>query len=96
MNILEEHKSDSKYYTDIISGMTERTIKRLWIVIILLIVLLVATNGMWIYYESQFVDEVTTQEVLQEVSGENSRNYFAGGDVNGGTAESADDYQEAH
>ena len=50
---------DKKYYTDIISGLAERTIKRLWIVIILLIVLLVATNAMWIYREGQFVDEVT-------------------------------------
>lgn len=41
----------------------ERTVKRLWITIILLIALLVGTNGAWLWYESQFVDEVTiTQE----------------------------------
>ena len=50
---------DKKYYTDIISGLAERTIKRLWIVIILLIVLLVGTNAMWIYRERQFTTEVT-------------------------------------
>ena len=50
---------DRQYFMDIISGLAERTIKRLWIVVILLIVLLVATNGMWIYRERQFVDEVT-------------------------------------
>ena len=37
----------------------ERTIKRLWILAIILIVLLFATNAAWIHYENQFVDEVT-------------------------------------
>ena len=51
--------AEKQYYTDIISGLAERTIKRLWIVIILLIVLLVATNAMWIYRDRQFTTEVT-------------------------------------
>lgn len=41
----------------------ERTVKRLWIVVILLILLLAATNGAWIWYESHFVEESVTQEV---------------------------------
>lgn len=46
----------------------ERTIKRLWILCILLIVLLVGTNIAWIHYESQFEDSVTTtQTVTQDV-----------------------------
>lgn len=32
----------------------ERIVKRLWITVILLIILLVGTNGMWIVYENQF------------------------------------------
>ena len=41
----------------------ERTVKRLWVTIILLIAMLVATNGAWLYYENQYQDEVTiTQE----------------------------------
>ena len=40
----------------------ERTIRRLWILCIILIVLLTATNGAWIWYESQFVDEVTVTQ----------------------------------
>ena len=40
----------------------ERTIRRLWILCIILIVLLAVTNGAWIYYESQFVDEVTVTQ----------------------------------
>lgn len=37
----------------------ERTIKRLWIVVILLTVLLVGTNCAWLWYESQFEDVST-------------------------------------
>ena len=43
----------------------ERGAKRLWTVIILLIVLLVGTNGAWLWYESQF-ETVETTEVIQE------------------------------
>lgn len=78
---------EKQYYMDIISGLAERTIKRLWIVVILLIVLLVGTNAMWIYHESQYEDATITQDVLQEVSGENGRNYFNGGDYYGSEAE---------
>lgn len=38
----------------------ERTIRRLFIIVILLIILLVGTNAIWIWYESQFEDVVTT------------------------------------
>jgi len=41
----------------------ERTIKRLWILVILLTVMLVGTNCAWLYYESQFETvESTTEE----------------------------------
>ena len=40
----------------------ERTIKRLWIALILVIVLLVGSSCAWLYCESQFTDEVTTIE----------------------------------
>ena len=59
----------------------ERTAKRLWITILLLIVLLVGTNAGWIWFESQFEYSQTTQEVAQESNhGDNS---FIGGDVGG-------------
>lgn len=44
----------------------ERTIKRLWIALILVISLLVITNGAWIWYESQMEDVSVTQEVDAE------------------------------
>ena len=60
----------------------EITIKRLWITILLLIVLLVGTNGAWIWSQSQFEYCQTTQEVTQESNhGDNS---FIGGDVDVG------------
>lgn len=47
----------------------ERTIKRLWVLLILLIVLLVATNGAWLWYESQFVEESWTYEATTDNGG---------------------------
>ena len=40
----------------------ERTIKRLWILCIILIISLIGTNAGWIWYENQFEDVVVTQE----------------------------------
>ena len=52
----------------------ERTAKRLWITILLLIALLVGTNGAWIWYESQFEDIAISQE------NEDGYNNFVGND----------------
>ena len=60
----------------------ERTIKRLWITILLLIVLLVGTNAGWIWFESQFEYSQTTQEVTQE--SDHGDNSFISGDVDVG------------
>lgn len=51
----------------------ERTIERLWILSIILIILFVGSNIAWIYYESQFVDtiETTTIEATQDGEGIN-------------------------
>ena len=40
----------------------ERTVKRLWILLILVMVLLVGSNAAWVWYESQFEEVVTTVE----------------------------------
>lgn len=47
----------------------ERVIKRLFILIIILIVLLFGTNAGWLWYESQFED-VTTKVTQELDSGE--------------------------
>lgn len=65
----------------------ERTIRRLWILLILLVVLLVGSNALWIWYESQFEDIEITQE------NERGFNNFIGndGDINNyGEAEDQD------
>ena len=49
----------------------ERQVKRLWIAVLLLIVLMVGTNAAWLYYDSQFSDLVTTIESEQDGSGVN-------------------------
>ena len=48
----------------------ERANKRLWIVVLVLIAVLLGTNGAWIYYENQFVDEITI-DAKQDGSGAN-------------------------
>ena len=64
----------------------ERGAKRLWIVIILLIVLLVGTNGAWLWYESQF--ETVTTEITQE-NADGYNNYIGNdGDIVNGETDS--------
>lgn len=64
----------------------ERTIKRLWILLIILSAMLVATNGAWIWHEAQFEDVVTTIEAEQDA--DNGSNYAVVGDFAYGKAES--------
>lgn len=61
----------------------ERHIKRLWILVIILAVMLVGTNIGWIVYESQFEDIVVTQE------NEDGYNSYIGrdGDITNGTTD---------
>lgn len=46
----------------------ERTIRRLWILCIVLILLLAGTNAAWLWYENSFEDVVTTNEITQDVN----------------------------
>lgn len=58
----------------------ERTIKRLWILCIVMFSAFVISNAIWIYYESQW-ETVTEQTVTQDNEGGN--NSFVGGSVYG-------------
>lgn len=70
----------------------ERREKRLFAIILVLIVLLVGSNVAWLWYESQFETvTTTTQEVIQENEG--GYNSFIGGDMYGYT-ESQDNNNE--
>lgn len=67
----------------------ERTIKRLWVLCIILIVALLGTNAGWLYYEKQFEDVVVTQDVEATADGESDLNLNTiGGDFYGGESES--------
>ena len=64
----------------------ERTIKRLWILLMLMLLLLVGSNVAWIIYESQW-EVYETTEVTQE--NENGYNSCIGndGDIYNGKAD---------
>lgn len=47
----------------------ERTIKRLWVLLLVVIALFVATNAGWLIYESQFEIVETSTEIEQDTSG---------------------------
>ena len=69
---------------EIALAFAERTTKRLWVVIIILIGLLLATNAGWLLYESQFeyvAETIIDQNVEQDAKVVN--NSFICGDYNG-------------
>lgn len=67
-----------------ITTKLERTIEKLWILNIILIILLVGTNAAWIYYENQFEDTVISQEVQTD---EGDATVTGIGDIINGTGE---------
>lgn len=84
----------SRYYFESITTKLERTIEKLWILCIILIILLVGSNGAWLYYENSFEDTVTTvtQDVDAEANdGSDLTLNTVGGDLNGGEGESKTD-----
>lgn len=52
----------------------ERVIKRLWVLVLVLIILLAASNAAWLYYESSF------EEIRIEQDNESGYNNFIGND----------------
>lgn len=61
----------------------ERTIKRLWISNIILILLFVGSNVAWLMYESQFEDKTTYEQEVEQDASDGGNNQFIGGDYNG-------------
>lgn len=70
----------------------ERTIKRLWILLLVIVGLFVGSNGWWIWRESQFADEY--YEITQE--NEDGYNNFIGndGDIYNGEANNQNPQEE--
>ena len=97
----KECNKHSGFSSDMAFAVTERTIKRLWITILLLIILFAGSNFAWIMYESQFEvieESYTTTETSYEVNqetdgGGDNRFIHVGGDYyNGFETESKSDY----
>ena len=66
----------------------ERVIKRMWVLVLSLIILLVASNGAWIWWESQYqtIETNTTQE-----NADGYNNYIGNaGDIVNGNADNQD------
>lgn len=81
-----ENKTIPFYAHESMMTRMERTIRRLWILCIILILLLAGTNAAWFYYESQFADETLT--VTQD-SPDGINNYIGNdGDITNGTTDS--------
>lgn len=74
-----------------IMARMERTIHRLWITTLVLILALIASNIAWFFYDQQFETYTeTTQEVTQDTS-DGGTNNFIGGDYYG-EADSQDNH----
>lgn len=59
---------------------TERTMRKMWAVIILLIVLLVGSNGAWMWWSNQW-ETVESWEITQENEGGNNNYIGNDGDI---------------
>ena len=76
-----EINRETQYLIDTITAMTERTLHRLWVLIILLVVLLFGSNAAWVWYEAQYQEVTVTQDVQQDA--DFGSNHFIGGDYYG-------------
>ena len=66
----------------------ERVIKRLWVLVLVLIVLLAASNAAWIWYESQYE---TIETTITQENADGYNNYIGNdGDIVNGNADNQD------
>lgn len=82
----EKKKNDSVSYIvhESIMARMERAQKRLFILCLVIFLLFVASNCVWLLYESQFQHVDTTQTVSQDAE-QGGDNNFVGGDYIGET-----------
>ena len=73
--VIAQTPKDVPYNTyEVALARLDRVIKRLWVLVLALIILLCASNAAWIWYESQF------EEVRIEQENESGYNNFIGND----------------
>ena len=75
---MDDYKEIAKFQFESAQARLERIITRLWVLCLLLVFLLMVTNGAWIYYESQFTVEEKTI-VQQEVDTDSGNAYVMDG-----------------
>ena len=80
MDYKEALENVGTYTLEAMMARMDRIIKRLWIVILLLIVLLVASNCAWLWYESQYETETVTTQTVTQHTDTGGNNDFVGGD----------------
>ena len=68
--------SGEKFIHDAYTAMAERTIRRLWILCVVIFMAFVISNAVWIFREKQF--EFVSQEVTQETADEGVNNFYGG------------------
>lgn len=66
-------------------AMAERTIRRLWITILVLIVMMAGMATGFFLYEAQYEEMKTWEETEIEASQIGNHNFVSGGDINVGT-----------
>lgn len=75
----------NEFKDEVYLAMIERTIRRLWILALISVLLLVGTNAAWLYYESQFEDNTETHtETITASQDGDGINIVGNGDVNYG------------
>lgn len=74
-------KKDSEWFYEGQCARLQQMNKRMFILCLILIVITFATNGAWLFYESQFKTVVIKAE--QQSDGDSS-NYIIGGDFDAG------------
>lgn len=66
---------ENRYIHDAYMSMAERTIRRLWIIIILLIILCATSNVAWVIYEDQFQTvDCSDVEAMQNIKADENGN----------------------
>lgn len=85
---IREAEDRLKYTYEGMMSRQERTIKRLWILCIVIFLAFVGSNAGWIWYESQFEDVVMTQEATTDGGGDVNVSGVGSGTINNyGTCE---------
>lgn len=90
---METEKTNSQYALDIINGMHERTERRLWQIIIALIVVILLMAGVFIWYISQYEFTAFSTEYTQDGAGLNIIGERNGAYVNGAKVQNNESLQ---